>query len=114
MTARHRVIDSFYLLQAVLNQFEIRLYTYILQIGHACLFLSSVLKRVIQCKLYTIVNKTPRCRIFGLWCQPRFVLFNKTKIGTAFGHRFRTPFVQCTAHAIGIFLARLPIFRFIK
>ena len=114
MTARHRVIDSFYLLQAVLNQFEIRLYTYILQIGHACLFLSSVLKRVIWCKLHTKYHERFGGRIFGLWCQPRFVLFNKTKIGTAIGHRFRTPFMQCNPLALGTFLARLPIFCFIK
>ncbi len=114
MTARHHVIDSFCLLQAVLNQFEIRLYTYILQIGHACLFLSSVLKRVIRIKLQTIANAKTSCLIFGLWCQPRFVLLNKTKIGTGLGHQFWTPFMQRIAVAIRFFLARLPIFRFIK
>jgi hypothetical protein len=114
MTARHHVIDSFCLLQAVLNHFEIRLYTYILQIGHACLFLSSVLKRVIRIKLQTIDNDKTSCLIFGLWCQPRFVLLNKTKIGTAIGHHFLAQFMQCDAIAFGVFLARLPIFCFIK
>jgi len=91
-----------------------RLYTYILQIGHACLFLSSVLKWGIRIQMRMKCHAKTRERIFSLWCQPRFVLFNKTKIGTAIGHRFRTPIMQCNALALGIFLARLPIFRFIK